>query len=97
MFRNFLLVFVLLLLSIKGFSNSPQTRCVSVLANGNVTLTWSIPTITVGTFDSYQIFTSANFNGPYTLLTTINNINQTTYTDVAANANAAKVYYFNRN
>ncbi len=73
---------------------SPQPRCVSVLPNGDVTLTWSTPADTGGTFNSYQIYTSSSAAGPFTLLDSIFVYGQTSYTHIGANANVAPVYYY---
>lgn len=72
---------------------SPQPRCVSVLPNGNVTLTWSIPPDPDGGFNSYHIYTANALAGPYTLLDSIFTYTQNTYTHVGANANTASRYY----
>lgn len=73
---------------------SPDVHCVAVQPNGDVTLTWAQPPDTAGTFNSYQIYTSTNANGPFTLLDSIFNYNQTSYTHNGANANAGPVYYY---
>jgi gliding motility-associated-like protein len=75
----------------------PPIRCVSVdETTGDVTLTW-VPLIdTMGTFDSYHIFTSTNKNGPYTILDSIFNINTGTYTHVGANGQNNQLFYYMR-
>ena len=73
---------------------SPQPRCVSVLPSGDVTITWSTPIDTAGTFNGYFIYTSTTAGGPYTLLDSVLVYGQTTYTHVGANANAGSVYYY---
>jgi gliding motility-associated-like protein len=73
---------------------SPQPRCVSVLPNGDVTLTWSTPLDTGGTFNSYHIYTAPSAAGPFTLLDSIFTYGTTSYTHIGANANAAAVYYY---
>lgn len=73
---------------------SPQPRCVAVQPNGDVVLTWTPSTDTVGTFNSYQLYTAAAAAGPYTLLDSIFTIGQNTYTHVGANAQLASVYYY---
>lgn len=73
---------------------SPQPRCVSVLPSGDVTLNWTPSTDTSGTFNSYQIFTSNNLAGPYTLLDSIFTIGTNTYTHSGANANVLPVFYY---
>ncbi|MFL5763765.1 MAG: gliding motility-associated C-terminal domain-containing protein [Bacteroidia bacterium] len=73
---------------------SPQPRCVSVLPNGDVVLSWSTPADTGGTFNSYFIYTSNTAGGPFTLLDSIPVYGTTSYTHIGANANAASVYYY---
>ena len=72
---------------------SPNLHCLAVQPNGDVVLTWDQPVDTVGTFNSYQIFSSTNPNGPFTVVDSVFNYNQLTYTHVGANANAGPVYY----
>lgn len=75
---------------------SPQPRCVSVLPSGDVTLTWSSPVDTGGTFNAYMIYSSNVMAGPYTVIDSIFTLGTTTYTHVGANANTAPVYYYIR-
>jgi gliding motility-associated-like protein len=72
---------------------SPNVHCLAVAPNGDVTLTWDQPLDTANTFNSYHIFSSTNPNGPFTVVDSIFNYNQLTYTHVGANANNAPVYY----
>ena len=74
--------------------SAPQPRCVSVLPSGDVTITWSTPLDTGGTFHAYMIYTSNSAAGPFTLLDSISVYTQTTYTHLGANANVAPLYYF---
>ncbi len=73
---------------------SPEIHCVAVAPNGDITLTWEQPYDTAGTFNSYHIFTSTNANGPFTVVDSVFNYNQLSYTHVGANGNAGPVYYF---
>jgi len=73
---------------------SPQPRCVAVLPNGDVTLTWSTPPDPGATFNSYHIYTANALAGPYTLLDSIFSYTQITYTHVGANANTASRFYY---
>lgn len=73
---------------------SPQVHCANVLNNGDVELTWEIPLDTAGTFNSYHIYSASNLNGPYTVIDSIFNYNQTTYTHSGANAQQGSLYYF---
>lgn len=72
---------------------SPNVHCVAVQTNGDVVLTWDQPADTAGTFNSYHIFSSTNPGGPFTVVDSIFNYNQLTYTHVGANANNGPVYY----
>lgn len=74
--------------------SAPSLRCVSVLANGNIELTWVAPNDPNNVFVNYQVYGAANAGGPYSQLTTINNLNTTNYTDNTNNPNAGRVYYY---
>jgi gliding motility-associated-like protein len=73
---------------------SPELRCASVLPNGDVTLTWIAPVDTGMRFGNYQIFSSANPNGPFAKIQTVNNYNTLTYTHIGANAQNNSIYYY---
>ncbi|CAN5322192.1 hypothetical protein BH09BAC5_BH09BAC5_06750 [soil metagenome] len=73
---------------------SPNIHCVAVAPNGVITLTWDQPIDTAGTFNSYHIFRSTSFGGPYTDIDSVFNYNQLSFTDVGANGNAGPVYYY---
>ena len=73
--------------------NSPIIRCTDVLANGDVSLTWTQPIDTVGSFDAYLIYHSTNAAGPFTLIDSIFNLTTTNYLHVGANASNAPQYY----
>ena len=76
--------------SITGFSQifPPNFLCVSA-----DTLIWEIPTNSCGTFNAYEIYFSANEAGPYSLLTTITNQNQTSFFHSTAGG-SQWFYYF---
>jgi len=79
----------------QGFSqavSSPDVKCVSVAANGDVTLTWVTPA-GPGGFIDYKIFSSLTPAGPYSLVGTVNTFTQTSYIHVGAGANTQRVYY----
>jgi gliding motility-associated-like protein len=73
---------------------SPDLHCLAVDAAGGVTLTWDQPLDTGGTFNSYHIYSSANPNGPFTVVDSVFNYNQLSYTHAAVNANTGPVYYY---
>lgn len=74
----------------------PSFRCVSVLPNGDVQLTWVPPADPDNRFDSYHIYESTSETGPYTVIDSIFSINTTTYTHTGAGANASSHYYYIR-
>ena len=53
---------------------APNFRCVK-----RDTLIWDVPTVSCGAVQSYTIYSARNINGPYQVLTTINNTAQTRY------------------
>jgi gliding motility-associated-like protein len=73
---------------------SPELRCASVLPNGDVTLTWIAPVDTGMRFGNYQIYSSANPNGPFAKIQTVNNYNTLSYTHIGANAQNNSIYYY---
>ncbi|MDD3876787.1 MAG: gliding motility-associated C-terminal domain-containing protein [Bacteroidales bacterium] len=73
---------------------TPDFRCVSVAANGDVTLNWIAPVDSFNSFNSYHIFSSTSPTGPFTLVDTVPILSQTSYTHVGANANTNSVYYY---
>lgn len=75
--------------------NSPVLHCLQVEPNGNATLTWTKP-VDLGTFNSYHIYSSTDPNGPFSVVDSIFDYNQTTYTDDGAGAHLGPVYYYIR-
>jgi len=66
----------------------PRFSCIK-----NDTLVWNLPQPnTCGSFNAYEIYTSPNQNGPYTLLTSITDPIQTRYED--PNPTAELRYYY---
>ncbi len=62
-------------------------------ANGNVTLFWETVQDPFGSFDRYNIYFKGNLMDPYTLIDSIPNISQATYTHTSVNANNQYVFY----
>jgi gliding motility-associated-like protein len=87
----------LFILSFAGLSqpvSAPQFRSVSVALNGDVTLCWVQPVDPGNNFVSYEIYSSPNIGGPYTLLNSIPTIVTTNYIHVGANANVTQRFYY---
>ncbi len=77
---------------------APDLYNVSILSNGNVQLNWfapaDIPPIDTNKFFvSYEILYATSANGPWTVQTSINNINTLMYIHVGANALVVPGYY----
>jgi gliding motility-associated-like protein len=74
--------------------NPPSLRCLQVLPNGDVKLTWISPSDPNGNCSSYEVW-SANFSsGPFTLVGTIGALATTQYTHTGAGANTHSCYYY---
>jgi gliding motility-associated-like protein len=74
----------------------PDFRCLAVQSNGDIRLNWLIPPDPDGTFNSYHIYSSGSLNGPYTIVDSIFNYNQTTYLHTGAGGNNASKFYYIR-
>lgn len=75
----------------------PNIDCLEKVANGPVVINWH-PTgytaLCISNFDSYNIYVSDMPDGPFNLLTSITNQNQTSYTDnTAIPINTPRYYY----
>lgn len=78
---KYLLVYIFIIgaMSSQAQIFPPELSCIK-----NDTIFWTLPTNNCGSFNSYQIFSSQNIDGPYSVLTTITNPAQTAYVDVGA-------------
>ncbi|HOH93727.1 MAG TPA: gliding motility-associated C-terminal domain-containing protein [Bacteroidales bacterium] len=94
--RIFFYILIFLQYFLNGQVSVPELRCLEVINNGDVTITWLASNDPNGDFVAYEIFSSNNVNGPYSLIVTINNIAVTSYTHLSAQANLHKVYYYLR-
>jgi hypothetical protein len=94
--------FYILFLVLSFFSNytkaqqvdAPSLRCVSVLLNNDIEVTWVAPNDPNNQFINYQLYASDNVGGPYIQVFTINNINTTSFVDNNFNPNLSPVYYY---
>jgi len=62
--------------------------------NGNIKLHWTSITDSLNRFFSYHILSSSNKYGPYALIDTLVNINDSTYIDSTANGLLQSKYYY---
>lgn len=74
--------------------NPPNLVCATRQFNGDVTLTWQLPSNPCGSFNSYDIYHSNSFNGPYSLLASINVQATTTFVHVGADCNNQQNFYY---
>lgn len=94
---NLLCCFSLILFSLFSQAqviNAPYLHCVSVENNGDIQLDWGVPVNGCGPFNAYYIYRSQNSNGPYALVATILNQNQTSYVDPVGNGSTVTYYYY---
>lgn len=71
----------------------PDLRCLEVLANGDIKLTWIPPSDPGGVFFSYEIFSSTN-GSSFGLVTSIPAITTNSYVDLGAGGDIQSKYYF---
>jgi hypothetical protein len=94
------LTFILILLAGRLCSQvgAPDLRCLEVLyPSGDVKLTWIPPNDSANKFSYYEIFTSINKTGPYSLISpTVAPITTFTFVHTAATASAQSRYYYMR-
>lgn len=74
-------------------NDPPSLRCISVLSNGNVQLTWVVPNDPNGFFDSYHIYYSAN-GISFQEIDSIFSYATTTFVHSGTNANTSIRYYY---
>ena len=77
MTTTFLRIFIILNIfctPLKAQIPAPTLQCIK-----RDTVIWTLPAIRCGSINSYQIYASRNITGPYQLLATISNANQTRY------------------
>lgn len=73
----------------------PSLRCLQVLTNGDVKLSWLPPPDPGITFYSYEIFWSTSSSGPFTALSpTISSINTVSYLHTGTPALSSGIYYY---
>lgn len=70
---------------------TPDVKCLSVLPNGDVIVTWATPAS--GAFVSYHIDTSSFAAGPFATYTTVTTYTTTTCIHAGAGANTKRMYY----
>ncbi len=87
------LLFSLILFCAPNFmAQSPQVNCLVVAPNGDVSITWSPTSNLAAVFVQYNVYVD-NGSG-FSQVTSINNLNTTTYTQSGAGANLSATDYY---
>lgn len=92
--RSCLWIVLLLGLGLNAQINPPALRCIEVLPNGNVKLTWLPVSDPNNTFQAYEIYTFTNTTAQFTLAGTVSAIGQNTFVHAGVDAGKQSVYYF---
>lgn len=69
-------------------------ECIQVQNDGSVVLNFQPVLDPGGVFIEYNVYSAPFFGASFTQIGSIANINQTSYTDLTANANLAQVWYY---
>ncbi|MBK7408682.1 MAG: gliding motility-associated C-terminal domain-containing protein [Saprospirales bacterium] len=77
---------------LSGTALSAQVFPPELLCLRGDTIVWNLPTNTCGSFNSYDIWFSSSFNGPYSLLNSVTNPGQTSF--VHSNPGNLLYYYY---
>ncbi len=72
---------------------APKLRCATTRFNGDVALTWQLPTVTCGAINGYKIWAQSGTSG-FNLLATVTNPLQTSYTHIGAIGNNTQWFYY---
>jgi gliding motility-associated-like protein len=70
-----------------------RLRCVEVLDNGDVVVYWRAEPVGTGAY-LYELYHSASPSGPFSLLVSIDDLSQSSFTHSGAGGNTAPQYYF---
>lgn len=90
-----LLILIFLVNRVFSQVSAPDVRCLEVLPNYNVRITWIPPADPTNQFYAYEIYSSNTSAGPFNLLTTLTGaINTNTFIDAGTTASIQSVYYY---
>ncbi len=92
--KHFFLILNLYCLAAFSQVGPPDLRCLQVLPNGDVKLSWLAPSDPGFLFSSYDIYYSQAAAGPFTVVGNVSSISTTSFTHTGTNATVASVYYF---
>lgn len=90
-----LLAFILSLTARAEVLDPPSLRCASVGLNGDVTLTWVVPSDPNNVFSEYRVyFSDVSDSGPFSVVTTSNVYGLSTLVHAAAGADTGPRWYY---
>jgi gliding motility-associated-like protein len=94
---NMLLTVLLMVLQSSVFAQilpPPEIGCTQVFPTGNVAVSWVPVNDPTNIFVQYNVYASTQYNGPYSLITTINNVSDYDATDPTILGNVDELYYY---
>jgi hypothetical protein len=100
MILRFTYLFLSLILAVNNFAqtyNAPSLTCVQRQSATLNVVEFKRSNVTCGTFIAHEIYRSNALNGPYVLITSITDVNVTTYNDNTISQNATHFYYLKSN
>lgn len=92
--KQYLLILVFCFSKLFAQVGPPSLRCLAVMPNNNVLITWIPPADPTNVFNSYDIYTATSAAGPFSLLVNLTGLNTVNYTDPSTTASVQSVYYY---
>jgi len=81
-------------LSAQNTISSPELHCIAVDSAGDVTLTWTLPPYIDASFQSYNVYSSNAYGGPYANSAIVTTSTQTSTTIKGLGANINPIYFY---
>ncbi len=75
---------------------SPDINCLDIQANGDVIIDWNTTPDPNNSFTAWMIYSGTNANGPFSLVDSVKNYSQTSYTHTGAGAQQQRRWYYIR-
>lgn len=91
--KAFLFILLLISFQLNAQLNAPELRCLEVVSNGNVKLTWISPQDPNSQFFSYKIYCANSATGSYSLAGTVGALATNTFVH-NGDASGTSLYYF---
>ncbi len=95
--RYTLLILLFVVSKLFAQVGAPNLRCLELLPNGDVKLTWLPPADPGNTFTTYEIYTSISAGGPFSLITgSLGPVGTNTFVHTVITGTAQSRYYYIR-